>query len=149
MAHVFSTNGDGVVGDSNDDFAMTADGTSFVAPQIAGIVGLMLKVNPDLSFWQVKHILEVTATDLDDGSGQFIGYDRFTGFGLVNARKAVEYTRKHYLPADWNGDNSVDTTDAALFTLDYANGELMSDLNLDATQSADDMAIFLRSYFAE
>ena len=150
MAHVFSTNGDGVVGESNGDFAMTADGTSFVAPQVAGIVGLMLRVNPDLSFWEVKHILQVTATDLKvevaPNVYEHVGYDRYTGYGMVNARKAVEYVKKYTLPADWNGDGSVETLDAAQYIIDYTNADVMSDLNLDTTQNTDDMTIFLNSY---
>lgn len=150
MAHVFGSSGDGIVGQSNNDFAMTSDGTSFVAPQIAGIIGLMLRVNPDLMLAEVRHILEVTATDLNLRIGEntfdYVGYDRFTGHGLVNARKAVEYTRKHYLPADWNGDGHVETLDAALYLIDYTNADAMTDLNLDTIQTTDDVGIFLDSY---
>ncbi|MCL4221410.1 MAG: S8 family serine peptidase [Phycisphaerales bacterium] len=146
MADIFGTSGDGIVEQSNNGFAMTADGTSFVAPQIAGIIGLMLRVNPDLSLWEVRHILEVTATDLTVRTGQntfdYVGYDRFTGHGLVNARK-------HSLPADWNGDGHIETLDAAFYLIDYTNADAMTDLNLDTIQTTDDVAIFLDSYAGE
>lgn len=101
----------------------------------------------------MRHILEITATDLkgevEPIQFEYVGYDRFTGYGLVNAHKAVEYTRKHYLPADWNGDGNVETLDAALYLTDYTNADAMTDLNLDTAQTADDMAIFLYSYAGE
>jgi len=60
------------------------DGTSMACPMVAGIVGLMLSRNPNLTPAEVKAKLESTATDLGTR-----GYDEEYGFGLVNARKAV------------------------------------------------------------
>ncbi len=54
-------------------------GTSASAPHIAGVVALMLQVNPNLSWAQIKSNLQSTAT-LVTGSG---------GAGLVNAFEAV------------------------------------------------------------
>ncbi|KAA0217404.1 MAG: hypothetical protein DYG94_00710 [Leptolyngbya sp. PLA3] len=119
-------------------------GTSWASPQVAGIVALMLGVNPALTFEDVKYILEVTATDIG-----VPGYDQWTGAGLVNARKAVEYVMKYTLPADWNGDGNIETLDAALYITDYTKADAMTDLNLDTIQSTDDMGIFLDSYAGE
>ena len=116
-------------------------GTSWAGPQVAGVAALMLKMNPALTPWQVKKIIEVTATDIDA-----IGYDPRTGHGLLNARAAVEYVMKQQYPADWNGDGNVETLDAALYITDYSNADAMTDLNLDDLQTADDMSIFLDSY---
>ncbi|MCL4220048.1 MAG: S8 family serine peptidase [Phycisphaerales bacterium] len=121
-----------------------AAGSSWASPQVAGIVALMLGVNPALTFEDVKYILEVTATDIG-----VPGYDQWTGAGLVNARKAVEYVMKYALPADWNGDGNIETLDAALYLIDYTNAHAMTDLNLDAVQTTDDVTIFLNSYAGE
>lgn len=44
------------------------------------------------------------------------------------------------------GDGQVETLDAALFLVDYTNADAMTDLNLDAAQTADDLGVFLDSY---
>ena len=116
-------------------------GTSWAAPQVAGVAALMLKTDPTLTPTQVKFILEVTATDID-----LPGYDRRTGHGLLNAQAAIEYVKKQEFPADWDGDGLVAPIDAVLYAVDLAAGNAMTDLNLDATQTADDMTIFLESY---
>lgn len=145
MDDMFSTWADGVVGTSNDDFDSFVDGTSIVPPQIAGIVALMLKANPDLTFEEVKYILEVTATDITCAPAT-AGYDRYTGHGLVNARKAVQRAIMQGLPADWNGDGAIDPIDPVLFLADYAAGDPMSDLDFDTAQTTADVTIFLESY---
>jgi len=118
-----------------------AAGTSWAAPQVAGVVALMLGVDPSLTPTQVKFILESTALDIDAP-----GYDRRTGHGLLNAQAAIEYVMKQEFPADWDGDGLVAPIDAVLYAVDLAAGNVMTDLNLDANQTADDMTIFLNSY---
>jgi hypothetical protein len=57
-------------------------GTSMATPIVSGIAGLVLSRNPALTAGQVKGIIETTA-----GDGK--SFDTTTGFGLVNAQKAV------------------------------------------------------------
>ena len=64
-------------------------GNSLSAPQVAGVIALMLEANPRLPPWRVKAILEATAEDLLDE-----GKDAKTGAGLVDALAAVEAARK-------------------------------------------------------
>lgn len=59
-------------------------GTSYSAPIVASIAGLVRYVNPSLSQQEVKDILYSTATDLYTP-----GYDIYTGYGNVNAYAAV------------------------------------------------------------
>ena len=61
------------------------DGTSFAAPIVAGIAGLMLSVNPSLSAEQLKALLNSTAVDLG-----LPGRDEFYGVGRVDAGRAVQ-----------------------------------------------------------
>lgn len=64
------------------------DGTSFAAPVVASVVAQMIEANPDLSPAAVKHILLATAGRLGDG-------DLYRqGFGMLNARRAVEEARR-------------------------------------------------------
>ena len=59
-------------------------GNSLSAPHVAGVCALMLSVNPELTPWRVKEILESTAKDLGPR-----GKDARFGAGLVNAAAAV------------------------------------------------------------
>ncbi|PHN02811.1 S8 family serine peptidase [Flavilitoribacter nigricans] len=62
----------------------TLDGTSMAAPHVAGIVALLLDANPQLTPYDVKAILQQTATNMP-------GYaDWEVGAGYVNAYAAVD-----------------------------------------------------------
>jgi len=60
------------------------DGTSMATPHVAGLVALMLKVNPNLTPAQVDSILEATALELG-----IAGKDTVYGSGRVRAPQAV------------------------------------------------------------
>jgi serine protease AprX len=61
----------------------TATGTSFSAPQVAGIIALMLEANPNLTPTAVRDILQRTATPLPNY------YSHEVGAGMLNAHAAV------------------------------------------------------------
>lgn len=68
-------------------------GTSAAAPQLAGIVALMLEVNSSLTPEDVKQILADTAREVTQGQSSMgdearIGYDLATGAGFIDAFKA-------------------------------------------------------------
>ena len=60
-------------------------GNSFSGPHAAGVAALMLSANPELPAWEVKSILEATASDIAPD-----GKDNRTGAGLIDAFAAVE-----------------------------------------------------------
>ena len=75
--------------------------TSSAAPLVAGIAGLVLSANPNLSAAEVREILESTADKIVDtdpdivlgtNRGQYDSNGRcdWFGFGKVNAARAVE-----------------------------------------------------------
>lgn len=66
----------------------TGSGTSFAAPQVAGVAALVLSRNPYLNSGQVRDLIQSTANDL--GSP---GWDPFFGFGQANAYQAVTQAR--------------------------------------------------------
>lgn len=74
---------------------MSADGTSFAAPQVSGIAALILSVNPNLSALQVRNIIESTAQKVggytySGTSGRTNGtWNNQMGYGLVDAKAAV------------------------------------------------------------
>lgn len=66
-------------------------GTSMSSPHIAGIVALMLQANPALTPAQVEDVLLRTADDMviADDPELLPGHDNASGFGMVNAGRAV------------------------------------------------------------
>ncbi|MNL82691.1 hypothetical protein D3C87_2101290 [compost metagenome] len=53
-------------------------------PYVAGLVALICSANPRLAPAAVKTLLERSATDL-----QTPGYDSYTGYGRIDAAKAL------------------------------------------------------------
>ncbi len=60
-------------------------GNSFSGPHASGVAALMLSADPDLPAWEVKRLMEETATEIAPA-----GKDNRTGAGLINAFRAVE-----------------------------------------------------------
>ena len=60
-------------------------GNSFSGPHVSGVAALMLSANPEIPAWQIKEIIESTATPLEKG-----GKNSRTGAGLINAYEAVK-----------------------------------------------------------
>jgi len=82
---------------SNDGWAAFS-GTSAAAPQIAGVCALIKQACPRLTPAEVKSILNSSARDVTQGTNAMgntasTGYDLATGFGLVDAHRAVLLAR--------------------------------------------------------
>ncbi|OUB41420.1 hypothetical protein BK740_18650 [Bacillus thuringiensis serovar argentinensis] len=70
-------------------------GSSAAAPQIAGVCALLKQVNRNLTTFQIRDILKQTARDVtrvhsSQNNAAHQGPNLATGFGLVNASKAVD-----------------------------------------------------------
>ncbi len=77
------------------DYTSTFGGTSSSTPLVAGIVGLMLSVNPDLTPTQVRQCLQNTATKIGPSSSyDSRGHSPQFGFGKVNAGAAVREAQR-------------------------------------------------------
>jgi subtilisin family serine protease len=84
------------VGIRGGDYAYSS-GTSMATPHVAGVAALVWSANPKLTNAQVRHILETTAKDLVDtegAPGSTAGKDPVFGYGLVQAKAAVEEALK-------------------------------------------------------
>jgi subtilisin family serine protease len=81
-----------------DDFGQT----SCACPQVAGVAALMLSVNPDLTWLQVRQIIRDTAVQIDaantdpvgqwvdtDGDGS-VDFSQWYGHGRIDAHAAVQ-----------------------------------------------------------
>lgn len=86
--------------DLNDkNYTENFGGTSSSSPLVAGIVGLMLSANPNLTLLQVKEIIARTADKIGDLSSysretEFGKHSDLCGYGRINAQKAVEESKR-------------------------------------------------------
>ncbi len=77
----------GSVGYSTTDYYMWFNGTSCATPYAAGVAALLISKQSSLTPAQVRTALVSTATDMTFDGGA--GWDRYTGYGLVNANSAL------------------------------------------------------------
>ncbi|KAB7762403.1 S8 family serine peptidase [Xanthomonas sp. LMG 12461] len=116
--------------DASCNYTGLMNGTSSATPTVSGVTALMLGVNPQLTWRDVKYILATTARPIDSGqpkalyNGSVIDpgwitnaaghrFSNWYGFGLVDAAAAVEAaTHFNTLPPLQDTDYQV-TTDAA------------------------------------
>ncbi|MEO1791846.1 MAG: S8 family serine peptidase [Cyanobacteria bacterium J06629_19] len=97
---VLTSDRTGTAGYTSDDFTGFG-GTSSACPLVAGVVGLMLSANPDLTARDVKQLLQGTADKIIDkepdpqlgqsyGTYNRSGHSFWFGYGKVNAYEAVK-----------------------------------------------------------
>jgi len=121
------------------------NGTSMAAPQVTGIIALMLARNPTLTTAQVRAILQSTTNDIDAP-----GFDNNTGFGRVNAFAALSATPSP-LPADLDGDGDVGPMDLAILLGAWGpcgscDGACAADLDGNCSVGPEDLGILLGSW---
>lgn len=99
----------GPAGYYREDYISGFGGTSSACPVVAGVVGLMLSANPDLTAREVKQILQETADKIIDlnpdpqlrlrhGDYSAKGHSLWFGYGKVNAFKAVQAAQRRRQP---------------------------------------------------
>jgi subtilisin family serine protease len=78
--------------DPDGDYTEEFGGTSSACPGVAGTVALILSVNPDLTWQQVRQIIKETSEkiDLTGGSYDSNGHSIYFGFGRIDSEKAVK-----------------------------------------------------------
>jgi thermitase len=83
--HIFTSDITGGAGYGSGNYVPNFNGTSSATPHVAGLMALILSVDPDLRSWEVEDIVKLSADDLGAA-----GRDQFFGFGRINARRALE-----------------------------------------------------------
>ena len=88
---VLTTDRTGIDGHTGGDYHETFGGTSAAAPLVAGIAGLLLSLNPELTRSEVQQLLEQTADKIDAANAGYDarGFSPRAGFGRVNAARAL------------------------------------------------------------
>ncbi len=92
-----ATNSNDVSGFTGEDgfkYRNDFSGTSAACPVVAGVCGLILTANPNLSALQVMEIIKRTAVknqiEADKYPFDANGHSKFLGYGLINAHAAVK-----------------------------------------------------------
>jgi hypothetical protein len=90
-AAAYSTDLTGMQGFAPGDYVTSFDGTSAAAPIVAGIAGVLVALNPQLTAQQVKAVLLSTADKVQPVDAQYdaSGRSKQYGFGRVSMLKAV------------------------------------------------------------
>jgi subtilisin family serine protease len=92
---IFTTDLSGAEGyNPNGNYTGTFGGTSSATPLAAGIAGLVLSRNPNLTRKQVRQILGDTADKVGSAPYNEKGRNNRYGFGRLNANKAVKAARE-------------------------------------------------------
>ena len=88
---VLTTDRTGIDGHTGGDYHATFGGTSAAAPLVAGIAGLLLSLNPELTRSELEQLLEQTADKIDGARAGYDarGFSPRAGFGRVNAARAL------------------------------------------------------------
>jgi subtilisin family serine protease len=120
----------GANGFGSGSYYYTFNGTSAACPNAAGVMGLILSMNPNLQHWQARFILENTAERVggyDYSATKSSGSWSFElGYGRVNAYKAIEATQSTV------GLTANEPKDFTAFV--YYGTDGMPYLNLNANQ---------------
>lgn len=99
----------------------TAQGTSFAAPIVSGVIALMLEANPWLGWRDVQEILALSARKVDDpntewqtnGANHWNGggmhFSRDYGFGMVDAHAAVRLAETWNKHSTSHNENTVES----------------------------------------
>jgi subtilisin family serine protease len=116
------------------------NGTSSACPHVAGIAGLMLSHNSNLSPETIREFLRQGADDIADE-----GYDIETGYGKVNA-----YNTLMLVPllatGDLNLDGEINISDI-LILLDYiliGDYNMSGDMNSDGINNINDIMLLIQ-----
>ncbi|MEO5582027.1 MAG: S8 family serine peptidase, partial [Saprospiraceae bacterium] len=93
---IYTTDLQGGAGQTSNDYWSCFSGTSAACPNVAGVMALILSMNPNLNLSQARQILESTTDKLSgytfalNVTGQPNGsWNNEVGYGRVNAYNAV------------------------------------------------------------
>lgn len=113
-------------GDANGNFTNSFGGTSSACPGAAGVAALVLSVNPNLNWHEVKNLFKGACDKIDPQGGNYdsSGHSLKYGYGRLNARTAVELAK----PQPQSGitisrkfDAPIPDLQTVSFTLDVAD----------------------------
>lgn len=140
--NMLTTDNTGSAGISSGDF-VTTQGTSYSAPAVSAVIGLMLDANADLGYRDVQEILAYSSRHINSGGSdwQFNGASNLNGgglhfshdfgFGAVNAHSAVRLAEtwdyQQTYDGSLSGSEGLSTLTANGGTFNLSDGQTVSD----------------------
>jgi hypothetical protein len=132
--------------DQDDDGFPNFSGTSAAAPHAAAVAALMLECNPSLTPNQIYAAMADTAIDAITDEENLIGYDRYTGAGLIDATSALASLGCpiNLDLLDVNNDDAITPDDAAQVANRLGDtGVSVHDINGDGTVTQRDLNLVI------
>jgi subtilisin-like proprotein convertase family protein len=102
----------------NCNYTSGFNGTSSAAPNVSGVVALMLEANPNLTWRDVKHILASTSQQIAPSTS----YEFPPGTGIYQYRWVTNSA--NYTHHNWYGFGNVDASAAVTAAANYNAGQL-------------------------
>jgi subtilisin family serine protease len=103
-----------VVNAGNADYINNFGGTSYATPVCAGLAALMLSVNPNLTWMEVREIIKETAVKIDPNNADPVGRWRDVN-GLISTD--MGYAGPFF--SQWYGFGRIDAAAAVQAAVDY------------------------------
>ncbi len=101
-------------------YTASMNGTSSAAPNLAGVVALMLEANSKLSYRDVKHILAKTAKKVDPNNSGVTRTDIITNTNVVLDQGWFKNAADFWF-SNWYGFGGVDAEAAVLMAKNYTD----------------------------
>lgn len=104
---------------TNCQYTALMNGTSSAAPNVSGVVALMLEANPNLGYRDVKYILAKTAKKIDPTNSGVSTSSIITGQNIVLDQGWVKNAADYWF-STWYGFGAVDATAAVNMAKTYS-----------------------------
>jgi len=128
--------------DPDSNYYMWFNGTSCACPYAAGVAALILSLKPTLTPAQVWDIMKNSATDMISDGGA--GWDRYTGYGMVNAHRALlQPAAITWAPTSFNQELTPDATASQNLTIGNT-GEIV--LNYTLSKQVDSNPVLAEGF---
>ncbi|MGB2925368.1 MAG: S8 family serine peptidase [Limnothrix sp.] len=151
-ATILSTDTLGELGYGEGHFTRDFGGTSSACPLVAGVAALILSVNPMLSAYEVKEIIEASANKIIDprrdrqlglqlGTYNAQGHSRWFGYGKVNAKNAVQMASNQFVDVEDPQFSATETNNFAMEIPDDSTAGVTSLVFFDDIGVIKDVAV--------
>jgi len=91
---IYTTDRRGGGGYNTTDYTDDFSGTSSSTPGVAGVIALMLTINPKLTSKEVKKLVSESCVKIDQQEGEYVnGHSPFYGHGRLDALIAVQLVK--------------------------------------------------------
>ncbi len=152
---VLTSDRTGPKGYSNDNYTGFG-GTSSACPLVAGVVGLMLSANPDLTAREVKQLLQNTTDKIVDkkpdpqlnqryGTYDSKGHSLWFGYGKVNAYRAVKAAKELALSRRELHQTLTVRNESAIAIPDNAPRGIVSSVTVTAEGQLQDIKVYIQA----